>query len=102
MSQRGRRNILTGEVVSDKMNKTISVLIYNLVKHPKYKKYIKSSSVFKVHDENNQAKAGDKVRIFETRALSKTKRWKLLDFVDKKNTDTKNSKKTLTEENRQG
>ena len=103
MSQRGRRNILTGEVVSDKMNKTISVLIYNLVKHPKYKKYIKSSSVFKVHDENNQAKTGDKVRIFETRALSKTKRWKLLDFVDKKNTaDTKNSKKTLTEENQQG
>ena len=84
MSERGRRNILTGQVVSDKMDKTISVLIYNLVKHPKYKKYIKRSSVFKVHDENNRAKTGDKVRIFETRALSKTKRWKLLDFVDKK------------------
>ena len=84
MSERGRRNILTGEVISNKMNKTISVLIYNLVKHPKYKKRIKRSSVFKVHDENNQAQIGDKVRIFETRALSKTKRWKLLDFADKK------------------
>ena len=82
MSTRGRRNILTGKVVSDKMNKTISVLIYNLVKHPKYKKYIKQTSVFKVHDEKNQAKAGDKVRIFETKALSKTKRWKLLELLN--------------------
>ena len=77
--QRGRRNIFTGQVISDKMDKTISVLIYRLVKHPKYKKYIKKTSVFKVHDEKNQAKTGDMVRIFETRALSKTKRWKLID-----------------------
>ena len=77
--QRGRRNIFTGQVISDKMNKTISVLIYRLVKHPKYKKYIKKTSVFKVHDEKNQAKTGDMVRIFETRALSKTKRWNLID-----------------------
>ena len=82
MSERGRRNILTGQVVSDKMNKTISVLIYNLVKHPKYKKYVKRTSVFKVHDEKNQAKMGDKVRIFETKALSKTKRWKLLELLN--------------------
>lgn len=81
MSVRGRRNILTGQVVSDKMDKTISVSIYNIVKHPKYKKYIKRNAVFKVHDEENKAKTGDKVRIFETRALSKTKRWKLLDLV---------------------
>lgn len=80
--QRGRKNILTGRVISDKMNKTISVLIYNSVKHPKYKKYIKKTSVFKVHDEKNQAKTGDMVRIFETRALSKTKRWKLMELVE--------------------
>ena len=82
MNERGRRNILTGQVVSDKMDKTASVLIYNLVKHPKYKKYVKKTSVFKVHDEKNQAKTGDKVRIFETKALSKTKRWKLLELLN--------------------
>ena len=81
MSARGRRNILTGHVVSDKMDKTISVLIYNLVKHPRYKKYVKKTSVFKVHEDSNKAKVGDKVRIFETKALSKTKRWKLLDLL---------------------
>ena len=78
---RGRKNILTGKVISDKMDKTISVLIYNSVKHPKYKKYIRKTSVFKVHDEKNRAKTGDIVSIFETRALSKTKRWKLIDLV---------------------
>lgn len=82
--QRGRRNIFTGKVVSDKMDKTISVLTYNLVRHPKYKKYIKKTSLFKVHDEKNEAKVGDRVQIFETRALSKTKRWKLLALVDDK------------------
>ena len=81
MSARGRRNIFTGKVVSNKMDKTISVLIYSSVKHPKYKKYIKKTSIFKAHDENNQAKIGDVVRIAESRALSKTKRWKLIDTV---------------------
>lgn len=79
--QRGRRNILTGQVISSKMDKTVSVLIYNSIKHPKYKKYIKRTSVFKAHDEKNQAKEGDVVKIFETRALSKTKRWSLLELV---------------------
>ena len=79
--QRGRRNILTGQVISDKMDKTISVLVYRLVKHSRYKKYVQKTSVFKAHDEKNQAKKGDTVSIFETRALSKTKRWKLLDVV---------------------
>ena len=82
LGQRGRKNILTGKVISDKMDKTISVLIYNSVKHPKYKKYIKKTSVFKAHDEKNQAKIGDIVSIFETKALSKTKRWKLMSFVE--------------------
>ena len=81
IKQRGRRNIVTGQVISSKMDKTISVLIYSSVKHPRYKKYIKKTSVFKVHDEKNQAKTNDVVRIFETRALSKTKRWKLIDLV---------------------
>ena len=81
MNARGRKNILTGKVISDKMSKTISVLIYYLVPHPKYKKYVKKNSVFKAHDENNLAKTGDQVRIFETKPLSKTKRWKLLDVV---------------------
>ena len=82
VKQRGRKNVLTGKVISDKMDKTISVLIYNSVKHPKYKKYIQKTSVFKVHDEKNQAKKGDTVNIFETRALSKTKRWKLVKIVE--------------------
>jgi len=82
MKERGRKNTLTGEVISDKMNKSISVLVYRKVPHPKYKKYIKTSSVFKAHDEENKAKKGDQVRIFETKAISKTKRWKLLELVD--------------------
>ena len=82
---RGRRKEETGIVVSDKMNKTISVLIYRLVQHPKYKKFIKKTSVFKAHDETNQAKEGDKVRIYEARPLSKTKRWKLAEVVEKAN-----------------
>jgi small subunit ribosomal protein S17 len=79
---RGRRNEVTGEVISDKMDKTITVQTYRLVKHPKYKKYMRRTTVFKAHDENNSAKTGDKVRIFETRALSKTKRWKLAEIVE--------------------
>ena len=89
IKQRGRPNILTGQVISDKMNKSLSVLIYSLVKHPKYKKYIKKTSIFKVHDEKNQAKVGDKVRICATRALSKTKRWKLLNLVQPRQEDGK-------------
>ncbi len=79
---RGRKNTLTGKVISDKMNKTISVLVYNSVPHPKYKKYTKKSSVFKVHDEKGEAKEGDLVSIFETRPLSKTKRWKLVKILE--------------------
>lgn len=80
--QRGRINIVKGQVVSDKGDKTISVLIYRLMKHPKYKKYIRKKSIFKAHDEKNQAKAGDIVKIHESRPLSKTKRWKLLEIVE--------------------
>ena len=77
VAPRGRRIEVTGEVVSDKMNKTIAVLIYRLVRHKKYGKYMRRTSVFKAHDEKNVAKTGDTVRIFQTRPLSKTKRWAL-------------------------
>ncbi|MNY70852.1 30S ribosomal protein S17 [compost metagenome] len=69
-------------MISDKMDKTISVLIYRQVKHAKYGKYVKKTSVFKAHDETNQAKTGDVVRIRETRPLSKTKRWTLAEVVE--------------------
>lgn len=82
IKERGRLNSVVGEVVSDKMDKTISVLIYRLVKHKKYGKFIRRTSVFKAHDEKNTAKAGDKVRISETRSLSKTKRWKLMEILE--------------------
>lgn len=82
MITRGRKIEVLGEVVSDKMDKTISVLIYRTVKHSKYGKYIKKTSIFKAHDEKNEAKIGDMVRIHETRPLSKTKRWALSEIVD--------------------
>lgn len=78
---RGRTMEVTGEVVSDKMHKTIAVQIYRLVRHKKYGKFMRRSSVFKAHDENNTAKVGDIVRIVHTRPLSKTKRWKLAEVV---------------------
>ncbi len=81
-STRGRRNEVVGEVVSDKMDKTISVLIYRLVKHKKYGKFTKKTSVFKAHDEKNVAKIGDKVKIYETRPLSKSKRWMLSEVIE--------------------
>lgn len=80
--ERGRSNQLTGVVVSDKMDKTIKVKVYRLVKHAKYHKYYRRSSYFKAHDEGNMAKSGDTVLIQETRPLSKTKRWKLLKVVE--------------------
>lgn len=81
-NNRGRKIEVVGQVVSDKMDKTISVLIYRLVRHAKYGKYMKRTSVFKAHDEKNVAKTGDIVRIRETRPLSKTKRFKLVEVVE--------------------
>jgi small subunit ribosomal protein S17 len=80
-SDRGRRIEVVGEVVSDKMNKTIAVLTYRLVRHKKYGKFMRRTSVFKAHDEKNVAKTGDTVRIYQTRPLSKTKRWALAEVV---------------------
>jgi len=75
--ERGRRHEEIGEVVSDKMSKTITVRVSRVVKHKKYGKYLRHFNVFKAHDEKNEAKAGDQVRIYLTRPLSKGKRWKL-------------------------
>lgn len=79
---RGHRNEVVGEVISDKMDKTISVLIYRQFKHKKYGKFIKQTSVFKAHDEKNIAKIGDKVKIFESKPISKSKRWKLAEIIE--------------------
>ena len=81
--ERGRRYEVVGEVVSDKMQKTISVAVQRDVLHRKYGKVIKRSSVFKAHDEKNEAKVGDKVVIAQSRPLSKTKRWNLVKIVER-------------------
>lgn len=82
MSERNRRKVYTGHVVSDKMDKTITVLVETYKVHPLYKKRIKRSKKFKAHDENNVAKVGDIVRIMETRPLSRTKRFRLVEVVE--------------------
>ncbi len=79
------KKVYTGEVVSDKMNKTIVVAVTRLTQHPKYKKTIKKVARFKAHDEENKYKKGDKVSIIEARPLSKDKRWKVLDIVKRGN-----------------
>ena len=83
MSDRNMRKSAVGKVVSDKMDKTIVVAIEDSVKHPLYKKIIKRTVKFKAHDENNECKAGDRVRIMETRPLSKDKRWSLVEIIEK-------------------
>lgn len=81
--ERGKRKIRTGTVVSDKMDKTISVAIESYYKHPLYKKILKKIKKLKVDDPDNKCKMGDVVKITETRPLSKTKRWRLLEVVKK-------------------
>jgi small subunit ribosomal protein S17 len=83
MKRFGYNKTLIGIVVSDKMDKTISVEVRRRVMHPKYRKYLTKRSVFKVHDEKNEAKIGDKVLFKETRPLSKTKRFKLVKIIEK-------------------
>jgi len=82
MSDRGIRKSRTGVVVSDKMEKTIVVEIVRKAKHPLYGKTVTTSKRYKVHDEENKAKIGDKVLITETRPLSKDKRWRLVEIVE--------------------
>lgn len=83
MTERNQRKVYTGRVVSDKMDKTISVLIETHKKHKLYGKRVKYSKKFKAHDEQNEAKIGDIVRIMETRPLSATKRFRLVEVVEK-------------------
>ena len=74
---------LTGQVVSDKMDKSAVVMVERRVKHPLYGKFLRRSSKFHVHDENNECKQGDKVTIQECRPISKTKSWKLVEVVER-------------------
>ena len=83
MEERNLRKTRVGTVVSDKMDKTIVVAIEDNVSHPLYKKIIKRTVKFKAHDEKNEAKAGDRVKIMETRPLSKDKRGRLVEIVEK-------------------
>ncbi len=69
--------------MSNKMDKTVVVLVERLVKEPLYKKYIKRSKKFHAHDEENQCQVGDRVKIMETRPLSKTKRWRVVEIIEK-------------------
>ena len=81
--ERNNRRTFIGRVVSDKMDKTITVLVETKKDHPVYKKKVKSSKKYKAHDENNVAKIGDKVKIMETRPLSGTKRSRLVEVIEK-------------------
>jgi small subunit ribosomal protein S17 len=82
MSERGHRRLQVGVVVSDKMDKTVVVKVDRLVKHSLYSKYIKRSVKYKVHDENNSCKMGDRVQIIECRPMSKDKRWNLKQIIE--------------------
>ena len=81
--ERGLRKKKIGRVVSDKMEKTIVVAVETKVRHPLYGKTVNKTTKFKVHDENNEAKINDRVSIMETRPLSKDKRWRLVEIVEK-------------------
>jgi small subunit ribosomal protein S17 len=80
---RGERKVRTGVVVSDAMEKTVVVRISTLVKHPLYGKYVRRSNKLKAHDEAGDAHVGDTVRVMETRPLSKTKRWRVVEVVER-------------------
>jgi small subunit ribosomal protein S17 len=81
--ERNLRKTRVGKVISDKMDKTIVVAIEDNVKHPLYKKIVKRTYKLKAHDENNECRIGDRVKVMETRPLSKDKRWRLVEVVEK-------------------
>ena len=83
MAERNRRKVLRGTVVSDKMDKTIVVAVEDHVRHPLYNKIVKRTYKLKAHDENNECKVGDTVKVMETRPLSKDKRWRLVEIMEK-------------------
>jgi 30S ribosomal protein S17 len=81
--ERNLRKVRTGKVISNKMDKTIVVAVENRVKHPLYGKIVKKTYKLKAHDENNECKIGDTVRVMETRPLSKDKRWRLTEIIER-------------------
>lgn len=83
MSERNMRKVVIGKVVSDKMDKTIVVAIEDSVKHKLYNKIVKRTVRLKAHDENNECGVGDRVKVMETRPLSKDKRWRLVEIIEK-------------------
>ena len=83
MSERNVRKVKVGKVVSDKMKKTIVVAVVDTESHPLYKKAVKKTVKFKAHDENNEAHVGDTVSIMETRPLSKDKRWRVVEILER-------------------
>ena len=82
-TDRNRRKLRIGKVVSDRMEKTVVVSIERLVKHEVYGRYVRRRTKFKVHDEKNECRIGDVVRFMETRPLSKDKRWRFVEFVER-------------------
>ncbi len=80
---RNRRKNRVGKVVSDRMDKTVVVSIERLVKHTTYGRYVRRRTKFKVHDENNECRIGDTIRFMETRPISKEKRWRFVEFVER-------------------
>lgn len=83
MNKIKKKNILTGEVVSDKMDKTVVVKVGRLVRHPVFNKMVRRVKKYKAHDQKNECRVGDKVKIVGTRPLSKDKRWKVLEIMPK-------------------
>ena len=83
MAERNLRKTRVGMVVSDKMDKTVVVAIVENVKHPLYKKIVKRTVRLKAHDENNECRVGDRVEVMETRPLSKDKRWRVVEIIEK-------------------
>ncbi len=81
--ERNLRKTRIGRVVSDKMNKTVVVAVQDNVKHPLYGKIVKKTYKLKAHDENNECNIGDRVKVMETRPLSKDKRWRLVEIIEK-------------------
>ncbi len=83
MSERNLRKTRTGIVVSDKMDKTVVIAIQDNVRHPLYKKIVKRTVKLKAHDENNECRVGDRVSVMETRPLSRDKRWRVVEIIEK-------------------
>ena len=83
MVERSSRKVRIGRVVSDKMDKTVVVAVESFIKHPLYGRRVKSTKKFKAHDEENKCNIGDKVRIMETRPLSKDKRWRVVEILER-------------------